>query len=138
MRKYWNHEVVAFFGHEAQLAEEVAAARLKHTELTEQLKDMNDRLEAAEELLNLIGKTTEVINGIAIRVEMLDYAVDVAEIRTVSDPTNRWARVYKQVNSVEVQYGVQLTNHRTLFNKGYTKEQAIEIAKTWVATGEIK
>lgn len=138
MRKYWNHEVVAFFGHEAQLTEEVAAARLQLSELTEKLKDMKDRLEAAEELLNLIGQTTEVINGIAVSVETHDVAVDVAEIRTVSDPTNRWAKVYKQVNSVEIQYGVQLGNYKTLYNKGYTKEEAIQIAKNWVAGKEIK
>lgn len=138
MKKYWNHEVVALLGHKAQLEEKVAVVRLQHTELTEQLRDLRDRLEAAEELLTLIRQTTKVINGIAISVETLDNAVDVAEIRTVSNPTNRWAKVYKQVNSVEIQYGVQLGNYRTLFNRGYTKEQAMEIAETWVAAGEIK
>ena len=138
MRKYWNHEVVAFLGHEAQLEEQVAAAQLKLSELTEKLMDVKYQLEAAQTLLNLMRQTTEVIDGIAISVETDEDAVYVAEIRTVSDPTNRWAKVYKQVNSAKVQYGVQLGNYRTLYNMGYTKEEAIQIAKNWVTGKDIK
>jgi len=132
MTIHWNHKVVTLFGRDAEVREELAAYRKLHTELTEKLRNMGNQIEEAEQLLNLVNMTTDVINGIAINVRIDEDALYVAEIRAVTDPTNMWALVYKQKNSAEVQYGVQLGSHRTLYNRGYTKEEAIEIAKDWV------